>query len=485
MTMAWRRGAWLIPVGLLALPGACGGGDDNGDSGGGDAGSGDTASPDDDGPADSTTMSMDDDPDDGPDDDDDDDSATTVPPTVCGDGVVEGLEQCDDGNNRNGDGCEADCTETFDTSIWAVTIPGDAGIAEAGQGIAVADNGDLVVIGYIVDEVSNPDIYLVRLDGDGNEVWSSQLDLSMGGEDRGYAVAIDGDGNLGVTGDTDTGPASSDIWIAKLDPDGNELWSTTVDGPDNDNDGGRAVAFDAAGNLAVAGFVRSGPNDNDIWVGAYDPDGVELWTETIAGDMVMDDRGRGVAFDDAGDLFVSGFVSNGSFNRDVWVRKYAIDGMVMWTETWDSDKSKDDAGFSIGRSATGDVVVAGISPVLSDNQDFWLGRFDTDGMLAWWKRFGGPAIENDNAYGVALDSGDNTVAVGYKGITNVDTDIWIVKYDPTGLELWRQTIPGAGMDRDEARAVAIAGGDEIVVTGEIRDAESNDGDIWIARFGPG
>ena len=191
-----------------------------------------------------------------------------------------------------------------------------------------------------------------------------------------------------------------------------------------------------------------------------------------------------MAFDDNGDLFVAGFVGNGSFNRDVWVRKYAINGMVLWTETWDSDKSKDDAGFAMARSATGDVVVAGISPVLADNQDFWLGRFDTDGMLAWWKRFGGPAIENDNANGVAVDSEDNAIAVGFKGISTGDTDIWIVKYDPTGLELWRQTIPGAGLDQDEARAVAIASGDEIVVTGEIRNDENNDGDIWIGRFAP-
>ena len=43
-------------------------------------------------------------------------------------------------------------------------------------------------------------------------------------------------------------------------------------------------------------------------------------------------------------------------------------------------------------------------------------------MLDWWKRFGGPAILNDYAYGVAADSNDQIVVVGYKGIAATDTD---------------------------------------------------------------
>lgn len=474
---------WAAAAGLLVSCGspeqaADGAGDDS-ESGGG------TAMPTgaDDGMVDDTTASPDDGPDDGPEDDPDDD-ATTSPPAECGNGMVEGLEQCDDANDINGDGCDNDCTETFDTSIWQVTQGGDAAVREAGQGVAVDANDDIVVVGYIVHEVNNPNIFVRKLDSDGEEIWTVEQDLSMGGEDRAYAVAVDPDGNYAVAGDTDTAPASSDIWIEVMGPDGGAIWSTTVDGPGGGNDGGRAVAFDADGNLGVAGLVRAGDNDNDIWVAMYDPAGVQLWSDIIAGPEGLDDRGRGVVFDPDGNLLVAGFLSNGSFNRDVWLRKYDPDGGEIWTESWDSDNSADDAAFAIAASAGGDAVVAGISPVLATNQDFWLGRFDPDGGLAWWKRFGGPAITNDNALGVAVDSMDFAVAVGFKGLTNTDTDIWLTRYDATGLQIWTQTVFGAGLDSDEARAVAIDSADNIIVTGEIRDAKNNDGDIWLGKFAP-
>lgn len=475
-------------VGVLALLGAVGVscGDDGAaaegpapDDDGGTSPTTGTPDPDDG----SSTAAADDDPDDAP--DDPDTGGTTNPPPVCGNGMVEGIEQCDDANDVNGDGCDNDCTETLDTSIWQITEGGDAAVREAGQGVAVGDGDEIVAVGYIVDAVSDPDVFIRKTDPDGNEIWTVQSDLSMGGEDRAYGVAIDATGNIAVTGETDTAPASSDVWLAVLDTAGVELWSTTIDGPAGGNDGGRAVAFDADGNVGVAGLVRAGDNDNDIWVAMYDGAGAELWSETVAGPEELDDRGSGVVFDEEGNLYVSGFVNLGGFNRNIWLRKYDAGGTEVWTSTWDSDASADDAGFAVARSPNGAIVVAGISPVLADNQDFWVGTFEPEaGELQWWKRFGGPAIINDNAFGVATDSMDNVIVVGFKGQTETDSDIWLRKYDSTGLEVWTQTIFGAGNDRDEARAVAVDSTDHIVVTGEIRDAENNDGDIWLAKFAP-
>lgn len=477
---ACRRFAMLAGLGAVSV----GCGDDGGATGGGNGptgtaqdtgGSADTMPP-----ADSSTTAVTD-PD--PDPDASDSTPTTNSPPECGNGEIEGVEACDDANEINGDGCDNDCTITFNTSVWERTDAGAAGVQDAGQGVALTAEGDVVVVGYIVDTATNTDIYVSKISGAGAEVWTSTSDLSMGLQDRAYAVAVDGLGRIAVIGDTDVAAASSDIWVAVLDGEGTELWSTTFDGPVGANDGGRAIAFDADGNVGVAGFIRAGANDNDIWVAMLDAAGATLWTDTIAGDMGLDDRGRGVVFDDAGALYVAGFVGNGSFNRDVWLRKYEADGTEAWTVTWDSDASADDAGFAVTRSPNGNIIVAGISPVVADNQDFWVGAFEPEaGALQWWKRFGGPAIENDNAFGIAADSLDNVVVVGFKGQSETDADIWMRKLDSTGLELWSQTIFGKGMDRDEARAVVIDANDDIVVTGEIRNAQSNDGDIWVGKF---
>src|SRR5688572_11627522 len=247
----------------------------------------------------------------GPADDGDDgmdpstSGATTEPDPVCGNGIMEGIEQCDDNNDVPADGCEIDCTTTYDTSIWQVTHAGKAGVQEAGLVVAIDGAGNPVVVGYVSDVVGDPNVWVRKYDPDGEEIWTTVLDPSMGGEDRGWAVAIDAADNVFVTGETDVLPDSADLWVAQLSPDGMLGWTDTVDGPDMNDDGGRGIAVDSMGNVGVTGFVRIANNDNDIFVGMWSPDGTALWSEVIAGPDALDDRGSGAAFDSTDALVVS------------------------------------------------------------------------------------------------------------------------------------------------------------------------------------
>lgn len=410
---------------------------------------------------------------------------TTTPPSECGNGILEGIEECDDGNLVDGDGCDSDCTLNLDTSLWQDTHGGDAMIRDSGQGIAVDSANNIVVGGYEIDEIGNPNMWLAKYDPDGNQMWSTTLDPSMGIDDRIYGVAIGPADEIRLVADVDAAPGSSDIWAFGMDPDGNVQWSTPFDGPDGGDDGGRGVACDADGNVLITGFVRVGNNDNDIFVAKLGPGGATLWTDTVAGPGTLDDRGQGVVADPDGNVYVAGFVTQGGFDRNVWLRKYDPDGAELWTDTWDSNPSADDAGFGVAWAPNGTVAVAGMTPVLADNQDVWIGRWSADGDLMWFQQFGGQDYVNDQGLAVAADTASNLVVAGYKGVSTTDSDIWMRKYDAGGNVLWSQVVVGLGMDRDQATAVATDADDNIVVTGEIRDAMSNDGDIWLGKFGPG
>ncbi len=444
------------------------------DSGSEASGNPTTADPDDTGAAGTTSV------DDGP----ATMGPTTQPDPVCGNGILEDIEECDDANAIDGDGCDADCTLNLDTSIWQVTHGGDAMVREAGHGIAVDGAGNIVAGGYEVDAVGNPDMWLVKLDPSGRELWSASLDPSGGLDDRIYGVAIDPDDNILLTGDVDVAPSSSDLWVAKLDPDGNELWSTTFDGPSAGDDGSRGVASDSAGNVVITGYVRVANNDLDIFVAKLSPGGVTQWSEIVAGPDILDDRGQAVAVDAVDDIVVAGFVSYGGFARNVWLRKYDPDGGELWTEEWDSTNSGDDAGFGLTVAPDGSIAVTGMTPIVADNQDVWLGRWDPDGALQWFKRFGGQAFVNDQGLAVASDADSNFIVAGFRGQSTTDSDIWLRKYDVGGNVVWSQAVAGRGGDRDEATAVATDAEANIVVTGEIRNAMSNDGDVWIGKFGP-
>ncbi len=408
---------------------------------------------------------------------------TSAPVPVCGDGVLEAPEQCDDGNVEPGDGCDADCTTTTDTTLWERVVPGAASVEESGQGIATDGVGNVIVVGYVVDVVGNPDIWLRKYDPAGREMWTVVLDPSAGLDDRGYGVDVDEAGNIAVGGDIGVDASTSDTWVAVFDPDGAMLWSVTADGPAGQNDIAEDVAFDSAGNVWAVGSVRTGANDSDIWIAKYDTSGAETFADVVAGPSTLEDRALGVDVDAEDNAFVAGFVSGQAFARDVWLRKLGSDGTEAWTVTWNSDNDGADAGFDVVVAPDGSIGVAGFTALTAVNENVWLGRFvNADGSLVWRKDFGGPNILDDAGLGVTADSTNAFIVAGFKGISDVDSDIWIRKWDDAGNVVWTQGVVGAGGVRDMAMAIAVDDNDDLAVTGQIRTMASNDGDIWVAKL---
>jgi cysteine-rich repeat protein len=463
---------------LAAL--ACGGGGGEGDGGSGESGTGDETTTGAPMPADTST---------GPTTqvettDDPTGVMETTPEPECGNGIVEDPEQCDDGNQMPGDGCDVDCTEVIDTTQWSDVVDGMAGVEESGQGVAIDGEGNVLVVGYIVDVVSAPDIWVRKYDPAGAVVWTVTFDPGMGLDDRGYGVDVDGAGNIAIAGDVGVDASTSDTWVALLDAEGTLVWSVTADGPQGNTDIAEDVAFDSAGAVWAVGSVRTGANDTDIWVAKYDGAGAEITSDVVPGPAALEDRALGVDVDAEDNAFVAGFVSDEAFARDVWLRKYDTTGDEAWTVTWNSDNDGADAGFDVVVAPDGTIGVAGFTSLTAVNEDVWLGRFlNADGTMMWQKRFGGPNILNDQGIGVAADADNNFIVAGFKGVSDVDTDIWVGKWDSPGSEVWIQSFAGAGGDRDEARAIAVDAAGDLAVTGQMRARANNNGDIWVAKLG--
>ncbi|MBC8072259.1 MAG: hypothetical protein IAG13_28315 [Deltaproteobacteria bacterium] len=411
-------------------------------------------------------------------------SMTTTPVPECGNGVREDPEQCDDGNLRPGDGCDVDCTEIVDTSLWQDVVGGSASVEEAAQAVAFDTLGNVIAAGWIVDVVGAPDIWLRKYSPNGDVLWTQTFDPSGGDADRAFGVAVAQDDTIAVTGTAGVGMTTGDIWTARLSADGVAFWEQTVDGPLGEHDSGNGVAVDDGFNVWVTGFVRTGAGDDDIWVGEYDSSGMLLFSEFVAGPAELEDHGQGIAVDADGNAFAAGYVSDVEFGGDVWLRKYAPDGSVAWTTGFDSQNHGVDEAYGVAVAPDGSVGVAGFTSLTAINADVWLGKFaNEDGELTWQKKFGGPEILDDAGLAVAADSQGAFVVAGFKGIAEVDTDIWVRKWAGDGAVAWTQSVVGAGGDRDFAYGVAVDGNDDIAVVGELRERANNNGDIWVAKLG--
>ncbi|MCY2953528.1 MAG: SBBP repeat-containing protein, partial [Planctomycetota bacterium] len=252
---------------------------------------------------------------------------------------------------------------------WSTYLGG--GGYDSGQGIAVDGSGNVLVTGYTessgwtsggFDTSYNggeADAFVGKFSPSGEHLWSTYLGDSNW--DYGLGIAVDGSGNVLVTGSTESSGWTSggfdtsyngdqDAFVGKLSPSGGHLWSTYLGGSNWDY--GLGIAVDGSGNVLVTGetssagwtsggFDTSYNGDQDAFVGKLSPSGGHLWSTYLGGSG--DDWGHGVAVDGSGNVLVtgetwsSGWTSGGfdtSFNggtSDAFVAKVSPSGGHLWS----------------------------------------------------------------------------------------------------------------------------------------------------------
>jgi FlgD Ig-like domain len=197
-------------------------------------------------------------------------------------------------------------------------------------GLVSADaSGSIVITGWFwgtadfgggpLTSAGGYDIFVAKFDADGDHLWSKRFGNIAG--QFGFAVASDGPGNVVVTGQFDgavdfgggplTGAGFGDIFVAKLDADGNHLWSKRFG--DGVAQSGRAVSADGSGDVVITGEFGGTVNFGggplaaagyDIFVAKFDAGGNHLWSRRF-GDFNYQ-GGTSVALDGSGDVTISG-----------------------------------------------------------------------------------------------------------------------------------------------------------------------------------
>jgi hypothetical protein len=199
--------------------------------------------------------------------------------------------------------------------------------ADYGYGIAVDSSGNLHVTGK--SEIawgSSPvnahaggwDAFVARLNTSGALQWNTFMGNSNTQE--GWGIALDGGGNVYVTGlsfyswgsPVNAHAGVRNAFAAKLNSSGARLWHTFMGGPDSDD--GYGIALDGSGNIYVVGRSiatwgspvnpHAGGGDFDAFAAKLNNSGTLLWS-TFMG-STSGDQGWGIASSDRGDVYVTG-----------------------------------------------------------------------------------------------------------------------------------------------------------------------------------
>jgi len=186
-----------------------------------------------------------------------------------------------------------------------------------GSAVALDQAGNVYVVGFTNGDVGGTgnggreDAFLAKLDNAGNTLWVRQF--GSADEEFPRGVGVDAAGNVYVGGSISVTIegipiGNSDVFLAKYDSEGNQSWFRQFGSTDSDF--GNAVAVDAAGNSWIAGSMDAQGGAPDVFVAKYDTAGTQLWIQLFGSQF--GDFAQGVVLDAGGNAYVTG-TTNGDF----------------------------------------------------------------------------------------------------------------------------------------------------------------------------
>lgn len=259
------------------------------------------------------------------------------------------------------------------------------------------------------------------------------------------------------------------------------------------------------GNDTVTSRGWNGSSGNDdIFVAKLDPNGNALWKFRSGSKLA--ESSTGVSVDNNGNSFITGtfadtitFGSSQLTGGGIFTAKINQNGIAQWARQGIGTKKT--YGTAINADASGNVIVAGYmnEPVSFGSvslklrckvsyiaQAFFIVKYDANGNVLWAKQ--GDACNNDaKCYGVATDASDNVYITGnVKGVIVIDTicsssicscDPFIAKFNPGGSILWLKTAGISGVMGDYGYAVAVDKSGDAIFAGILGNSNAEFGTI--------
>lgn len=305
-------------------------------------------------------------------------------------------------------------TDEFGYTVWSDTLGG--GAIDKAYCVQQTWPDD----GYIFAGQMDGDMCLIRKDADGQTLWMN----TFGGAelDRARSVQQTSDGGFILVGSTASyGYGELDIYLIRTDPSGNQIWARTFGGIYQDQ--GYCVQQTTDGGFIVAGSTYSfGGYDRDMYLIRTDSVGNAIWSE-IFGDSGFDVANSVQQTDDGGFIFGGAVEFSSTNGIDFALLKTDSDGNVQWVNTYGSPVSE--LGYSVQVIQNSGYILAG-NRTYPGNRDIYVVRTDTSGDTLWTQTYGGPEYENGYCVQITADGGyiiagdTRSYGAGY-------TDMYLIK----------------------------------------------------------
>jgi hypothetical protein len=330
--------------------------------------------------------------------------------------------------------------------LWAARYDSTNSPLASPVGIELDNSNNVIVTGTGLT---------IKYDNNGNQLWTAPY--------AGSSLAIDTDGNVGVTG------FGTSFDTVKLSSSGSNMWLQTLPAS-CEAAMGQALVSDADGNLYVTGSYptscESGSVDYELLIIKYGSNGSQIWTDNyvIVGEPV---QVEGIAVDGSNNLYcVANFA--GGFSHGYVTFKYNASGDAVWSEFPNNN------GYSLARGLmvdqAGCVFMTGqipsnFLPNYSPLFSYGTMKLGTNGSTLWTSLYPVNANSTNVANSLVIDQSDNIYVTGYSPGTNSVNDIVTIKYDYNGNQIWLQRYSSPGTGNAAGNAIAVDKSGNVYVSG--------------------
>jgi hypothetical protein len=335
------------------------------------------------------------------------------------------------------------------------------------QSMAIDCKGNVYVTGDVPQLPLGPkthykDYVTIAYSGAGTPLWTNRYDGRTNLNDSATGVAADGNGNVYVTGSSDTGLYSRDYVTLAYSNGGTPLWTNRFGAywqayP-------AAIAVDTLGHVYVTGNSPVGEGWPASTMVAYSNASVPLWYQS---EVLPGGGAQAIAVDGDGNVYVAGtYMATAAFSSG---------GTLLWVKNYYWSTATANA-LAVGNN--GNVYVTGYSAGTGTGYDYTTLAYSSLGTPLWTNRYNGLGNTNDYAQALAVGN-DGTVYVGgYSWGADSFYDYLTIAYSSDGVPLWTNRYNGPTNGYDQAFAMAVDGSGNIYVTGY------SQGDCTTVKYAP-
>jgi uncharacterized delta-60 repeat protein len=206
--------------------------------------------------------------------------------------------------------------------LWTNRYNGPGNGDDVAFALGVDSSNNVIVTGYSTSGASDYDYATIKYSSAGAPLWTNRYNGPGNTNDYAYAVAVDGSNNVIVTGQSTGSGTSAYYATIKYSSAGVPLWTNRYTGPGKGADIAYGVAVDGNNNVIVTGESYGSGSGWDYATIKYSSAGVPLWTNRYTGPGSGADAAHAVAVDHSGNLIVTGFSAGSGSGYDFATIKY-------------------------------------------------------------------------------------------------------------------------------------------------------------------